>query len=189
MRVKLNVNGESHAIDVEPRVEDLLTAAGHLRRDRRLGRRHHFELSPEDPFVEAQRVGASTIEYEIGLDFDHDIGDRQAVPRPLPASRDGIRVLEKAKLTFDGNPEGFAVDTMRHRFYTNLEDKDLTLAIDLKSHKTVATWKPGCGEDGPQGSGWTRKRASSSSPAAPAPKCSTCTMGNPLHSRNRRRRG
>jgi DNA-binding beta-propeller fold protein YncE len=68
-----------------------------------------------------------------------------------------IRILnattlaQKEKLTFEGNPEGFAVDARRGRFYTNMEDKDLTLAIDLKSHKTVATWKPACGEDGPHG--------------------------------------
>jgi DNA-binding beta-propeller fold protein YncE len=68
-----------------------------------------------------------------------------------------IRILnattlaQKEKLTFEGNPEGFAVDALRGRFYTNMEDKDLTLAIDLKSHKTVATWKPACGEDGPHG--------------------------------------
>ena len=64
---------------------------------------------------------------------------------------DAVTLAEKAKLTFEGNPEGFAVDAKRHRFYTNLEDKDRTLAIDLKSHKTVATWKPECGEDGPHG--------------------------------------
>ena len=68
-----------------------------------------------------------------------------------------IRILdagtleEKAKLAFDGFPERFAVDGNRGRFYTNLEDKDVTLAIDVASHKTVATWKPGCGEDGPHG--------------------------------------
>jgi DNA-binding beta-propeller fold protein YncE len=68
-----------------------------------------------------------------------------------------IRVLdattldEKARLTFDGNPEGFAVDGKRGRFYTNLEDKDLSLAIDLKTHQTVATWHPSCGPDGPHG--------------------------------------
>ncbi|HYX20566.1 MAG TPA: PQQ-binding-like beta-propeller repeat protein [Thermoanaerobaculia bacterium] len=68
-----------------------------------------------------------------------------------------IRILDAksldqtARLIFDGNPEGFAVDGKRGRFYTNLEDKDLTLAIDLASRKTVATWKPGCGEDGPHG--------------------------------------
>jgi len=69
-----------------------------------------------------------------------------------------IRVLDAAtleekaaKLTFDGNPEGFAVDAKRGRFYTNLEDKDLTLALDVKTRKTLATWKPSCGEDGPHG--------------------------------------
>jgi DNA-binding beta-propeller fold protein YncE len=64
---------------------------------------------------------------------------------------DGATLAQKEKLTFDGNPEGFAVDLSRGRFYTNMEDKDLTLAIDLKSRKTVATWKPACGEDGPHG--------------------------------------
>ncbi len=64
---------------------------------------------------------------------------------------DGKTLEQKAKLTFDGNPEGFAVDAKRGRFYTNLEDKDLTLAIDLATHKTVATWKPACGEGGPHG--------------------------------------
>jgi DNA-binding beta-propeller fold protein YncE len=68
-----------------------------------------------------------------------------------------IRILDektlkqKAKLTFDGEPEGYAVDATRGRFYTNLEDADKTLAIDLKTHKTVATWKPACGSDGPHG--------------------------------------
>ena len=64
---------------------------------------------------------------------------------------DATTLDEKGKLTFEGNPEGFAVDAKRGRFYTNMEDKDLTLAIDLKSHKTIATWKPACGEEGPHG--------------------------------------
>jgi DNA-binding beta-propeller fold protein YncE len=64
---------------------------------------------------------------------------------------DAISLDEKAKLSFEGNPEGFAVDAKRHRFYTNLEDKDSTLAIDLESRKTVATWKSSCGADGPRG--------------------------------------
>ncbi|MCU1245311.1 MAG: hypothetical protein JWN02_1221 [Acidobacteria bacterium] len=64
---------------------------------------------------------------------------------------DAATLKEKATLTFEGNPEGFAVDGKRHRFYTNMEDKDRTLAIDLTSHKTVATWNPACGEDGPHG--------------------------------------
>ncbi|HEY2325240.1 MAG TPA: hypothetical protein VGJ82_20450 [Thermoanaerobaculia bacterium] len=64
---------------------------------------------------------------------------------------DATTLKQKETLTFEGNPEGFAVDAKRHRFYTNLEDKDRTLAIDLTSHKTVATWNPACGEDGPHG--------------------------------------
>ena len=64
---------------------------------------------------------------------------------------DAATLAEKGKLTFEGDPEGFAVDNERGRFYTNLEDKDRTLAIDLKTHGTVATWESGCGEEGPHG--------------------------------------
>jgi DNA-binding beta-propeller fold protein YncE len=66
---------------------------------------------------------------------------------------DDETLKEKAKLTYDGNPEGYAVDAKRGRFYTNLEDKDRTLAIDLKTHKTLSTWNPSCGKDGPHGLG------------------------------------
>lgn len=76
----------------------------------------------------------------------------------VTAPRDkSIRILDaqtleqKAKLTFEGKPEGFAVDRHRGRFYTNMEDKDRTLAIDLKTHETVATWNPSCGTEGPHG--------------------------------------
>src|SRR5205814_1394359 len=64
---------------------------------------------------------------------------------------DAATLDEKQKLTYEGNPEGFAVDSRLGRFYTNLEDKDRTLAIDLKSRKTLATWSPSCGEEGPHG--------------------------------------
>ncbi|HEY3884094.1 MAG TPA: hypothetical protein VGL62_02710, partial [Vicinamibacterales bacterium] len=64
---------------------------------------------------------------------------------------DAKTLQQKAKLAFDGNPEGYAIDADRGRFYTNLEDKDRTLAIDLRTHQTVATWQPACGEEGPHG--------------------------------------
>lgn len=64
---------------------------------------------------------------------------------------DARTLKQKARIAFDGDPEGFAVDSARGRFYANLEDKDATLAIDLASHKTVATWQPKCGERGPHG--------------------------------------
>jgi hypothetical protein len=64
---------------------------------------------------------------------------------------DAATLAQKARIEFEGGPEGFAVDNARGRFYTNLEDKDVTLAIDLASRKVVATWKSGCGEEGPRG--------------------------------------
>jgi DNA-binding beta-propeller fold protein YncE len=54
-------------------------------------------------------------------------------------------------LKLDGAPEGYAVDDARGVFYTNLEDKDRTLAIDVKTRKTLATFTPGCGAEGPRG--------------------------------------
>jgi len=66
---------------------------------------------------------------------------------------DAATLAQKTKLTFPGNPEGYAVDAKRNRFYTNLEDKDRTVAVDLKTHETVATWNPACGGGGPHGLG------------------------------------
>jgi hypothetical protein len=66
---------------------------------------------------------------------------------------DAMTLMQRVKLTFPGNPEGYAVDTKRGRFYTNLEDKDRTVAVDLKTYETVATWNPACGGGGPHGLG------------------------------------
>jgi len=54
-------------------------------------------------------------------------------------------------LRLDGEPEGYAVDEGRGRFYTNLEDKDRTVAVDVKTRKVVASWPTGCGAEGPRG--------------------------------------
>jgi DNA-binding beta-propeller fold protein YncE len=54
-------------------------------------------------------------------------------------------------ITLDGSPEGYAVDDQRGLFYTNLEDKDRTLRIDVATRKVTATWMPSCGEQGPRG--------------------------------------
>jgi DNA-binding beta-propeller fold protein YncE len=56
-----------------------------------------------------------------------------------------------ATLKVDGAPEGYAVDQKRAVFFTNLEDRDQTLAIDVKTRKVTATWSPGCGKEGPRG--------------------------------------
>lgn len=57
----------------------------------------------------------------------------------------------KTKISLEGAPEGYAVDNGRGVFYTNLEDKDRTLTIDLKTRQVTKTWLPACGEDGPKG--------------------------------------
>jgi DNA-binding beta-propeller fold protein YncE len=56
-----------------------------------------------------------------------------------------------AVVKLDGAPEGYAVDGARGVFYTNLEDKDRTLAIDVRTRKVTATFAPGCGAEGPRG--------------------------------------
>lgn len=50
-----------------------------------------------------------------------------------------------------GEPEGYAVDVEKGVVFTNLEDKNRTLAIDAKSRKVTSTWEPGCSEKGPRG--------------------------------------
>ncbi len=57
----------------------------------------------------------------------------------------------KTAIKLPGQPEGYAVDEAGGRFFTNLEDEDLTAVIDVKSHRQIATWKPTCGGDGPRG--------------------------------------
>ncbi len=57
----------------------------------------------------------------------------------------------KTTIKTDGAPEGYATDEAHDLFFTNLEDKGGTLAIDVKTHKVKATWNAGCGADGPRG--------------------------------------
>jgi DNA-binding beta-propeller fold protein YncE len=59
------------------------------------------------------------------------------------------RVVATMKLA--GSPEGYAVDEARGVFYTNLEDADQTLAIDVATRKVTATWPATCGAEGPRG--------------------------------------
>jgi DNA-binding beta-propeller fold protein YncE len=68
----------------------------------------------------------------------------------IDATLGGVLAV-KTKMTLQGQPEGFAVDDARGIFYTNLEDKDATLAIDIKSRQVKRSWQPRCGENGPKG--------------------------------------
>jgi hypothetical protein len=58
----------------------------------------------------------------------------------------------KTSTKFEGDPEGFAFDPSRGLFFTNLEDKNKTVAIDVKTHKPRgASFSLDCGPDGPRG--------------------------------------
>jgi DNA-binding beta-propeller fold protein YncE len=57
----------------------------------------------------------------------------------------------KTTIKLDGAPEGYATDEAHGLFFTNLEDKDRTVAVDIATHKPKATWSPGCGSEGPRG--------------------------------------
>ena len=68
----------------------------------------------------------------------------------LPADASGA-LQAPVRVPLNGMPEGYAVDAPRGLFYTNLEDGDRTLVIDVRTHRVLATWSPGCGEAGPRG--------------------------------------
>lgn len=57
----------------------------------------------------------------------------------------------KTTIRLDGAPEGYAVDDSHGVFLTNLEDKNRTVVIDVKSHRLKANWSSGCGAEGPRG--------------------------------------
>jgi DNA-binding beta-propeller fold protein YncE len=82
---------------------------------------------------------------EVWVTTPHD----QAVA-VLDASTPGT-LKAKTTVKTEGEPEGYAVDEARGLFFTNLEDKDLTVVVDVKTHKVVSTWKPSCGGAGPRG--------------------------------------
>ena len=90
----------------------------------------------------------------------------------LPSPPDGVAYVERSQvwvttprthsltiiergaiagtIALDGEPEGYAVDTAGH-FFTNLEDRDLTLVIDVATHAITKSLHPHCGAAGPRG--------------------------------------
>ncbi len=49
----------------------------------------------------------------------------------------------KTKISLENLAEGYAVDNQRGIFYTNIEEAGKTVAIDVHTHKVIATWNPG----------------------------------------------
>lgn len=68
----------------------------------------------------------------------------------IDAATAGV-LTRTATIGLEGQPEGFAVDDARGLFYTNLEDRDRTLTIDVGRRHVTRTWQPGCGAAGPRG--------------------------------------
>lgn len=75
----------------------------------------------------------------------------------LDASKPGS-LKPKAIIKTEGEPEGYAVDEAHGVFFTNLEDKGGTLAIDVKTRKVTSTWSAGCASDGPRGVAFSPSR-------------------------------
>jgi DNA-binding beta-propeller fold protein YncE len=68
----------------------------------------------------------------------------------LDATTPGL-LKPKVVIKTPGEPEGYAVDDGRALFFTNLEDADRTIVIDVPTHKVRSTWPSGCGAEGPRG--------------------------------------
>ncbi len=86
---------------------------------------------------------ASTKEVWVTTPRDHSL-------TVLDAS-DPRLLRPKLVVKLEGESEGYGLDETRGRFFTNLEDTDRTVVVNLKTHRVESIWKPGCGEAGPRG--------------------------------------
>ena len=72
-----------------------------------------------------------------------------APPIGIPAADRSIKVFSASqssltpagKIPLPGSAEGYAVDNVHGRFYTNLEETGQTVAIDVRKHAVVSTWR------------------------------------------------
>jgi DNA-binding beta-propeller fold protein YncE len=103
-------------------------------------------------------ASVGTVQLEVMPDCLAYVGGPRQVWATTPADK-GIKVISVdgkaprvvADIKVEGSPEGYAVDESRGVFYTNLEDKDRTLAIDVRTRKVLSSWPATCGEEGPRG--------------------------------------
>jgi len=72
-----------------------------------------------------------------------------APPIGVPAADRSIQILSASqpgglaragKIPLSGSAEGYAVDNLHHRFYTNLEETGQTVAIDVRKRTIASTW-------------------------------------------------
>jgi hypothetical protein len=76
-----------------------------------------------------------------------------APPLGVAAQGGALRVMDvsdprhpkpRGSVALGGSAEGYAVDERAGRFYTNLEERRETVAIDVRHRRIVARWHPGC---------------------------------------------
>jgi len=82
---------------------------------------------------------------EIWITTRPTLGGDPAAAKSLQVfdASDPHRLKWKSKIPLDGLAEGYAVDNDRGLFYTNIEDADATVAVDVRTHDIVAKWNPG----------------------------------------------
>jgi DNA-binding beta-propeller fold protein YncE len=73
-----------------------------------------------------------------------------APPVGVPAADRSVQILSAAqptnlaragKIALPGSAEGYAVDNLHGRFYTNVEETGQTVAIDVRKRMVVNTWR------------------------------------------------
>jgi len=72
-----------------------------------------------------------------------------APPIGVPAADRSIQILSTTgsqlkpagKIPLTGSAEGYAVDNLHGRFYTNLEETGQTIAVDVRKREILSTWK------------------------------------------------
>lgn len=69
---------------------------------------------------------------------------------------DPKHLTQKTRLALGGSAEGYAVDEKRGLFYTSLEERGETVAIDVRRKQIVSRWHSGCDE--PRGVALDRAR-------------------------------
>ncbi len=78
-----------------------------------------------------------------------------APPLGVPAANKSILVLDaadvqrlkpKTSVPLEASAEGYAVDERRGVFFTNLEERAETVAIDVRKKRILSRWKSGCAE-------------------------------------------
>ncbi len=67
----------------------------------------------------------------------------------LSAAKHGLPMAGHIQLP--GEPEGYAVDLAGGRFFTNLEDRNETMSLDVHTRSLSGHWPTTCSADGPRG--------------------------------------